>query len=221
MSGPQGEIPRSGLVLISLALFAGVSGAALYVRGYLTHSPAMRDLAFLAVMTGTLLAIRASAVRGRARRAKSADGGGTTVPTAGRRSRRVIRTAGIAVGLLGVALFAVGLFSWGTRLFGLVVAMAGVAIARTSFDRAPSVGPESDGEAVPGVVRRFDHVMRITGIALVPLMAFSTVALFLTPVIGRAWPLYTFFVVGLICALVWSYLFARFFVWLAVGGWRQ
>ena len=62
--------------------------------------------------------------------------------------------------------------------------------------------------------------MWIIGIALVPVAVFSLASLFLYGY-HAAWPLYTFFVVAVICTLAWAYLFGRLMMWLAqaAGEW--
>ena len=221
MSNFQGKTPRRALALITLAVLMGVVGAALYAEGYRTHDSAMRQAGSWAIVIGALLAARASAVRARARRARSTDGGERPVPTAARRSNRIIRIIGIGFVLLGIALFAAGSFAhnWTPRVYGLLAAFGGVLFARASFDRVPSPGTDSGEEAVPKAVRRFDRVTRIIGIGLVPLMAFSAVALYHSAATGyhEVWPVYTSFVIAVMCALVWAYLLARLIVRLVVG----
>lgn len=222
MNKPQGRIPRNVLVLGSLAALMVMSGFVLYVWGYRSHDSAMREHGLLVEMVGVFFTLRASAIRARFRRAQSADGGERPVPTAAGRANRTMRIIGIALVLLGVGLFAAGPFthSWTPRGYGLLAAFGGILLLRMSAGHFLSASPAKGGEeAVPKVARQFDRIMRITGIALVPLMALSTVVLFSTPPTSHeVWPLYTFFVVGLACTFVWAYLFAKFFVRLAVGG---
>ncbi len=224
MSNSQGKDRRPGRVLGTVASLMVALGAILFAVGYHNHDSSSREVGLLVEMVGVFLLMRASVVRDRARRAQSqsTDGGETPVPTTSRLNR-IIRVLGTGFVLLGVVLFAVGSFAhgWTPRIYGLLAAFLGVVFIRGSFDRMPSPGTSLD-KAVPKAVKRFDRVMRVIGIILVPLLPFSTVAFFLTPPTSHeAWPLYTFLLVGLACTLVWSYLFARLIVRLAVEGWGR
>ncbi len=134
---------------------------------------------------------------------------------AAKRPKRGLRTVGIALVVVGLVLLAAGFLSHsGSEAvpgFGLASVIAGILCVWNSFDRVPSPGTTT-------AVKRFNRIMRIIGIALVPLMAFSTLALFLDAAHGHheAWPLYTFVAVGLVSGLVWSYLVAR-----AYGKWLR
>lgn len=181
----------------------------------------MIDLDGWLILVGGLLCWIAKVAQDRARRAQSTDGGERPVSTALWRSNRMVRTIGMALVLVGIALFVAGSFthSWTPRIYGLLAAFLGVIFVRASFDRMLSPGT-GDDEEVPKAVRRFDRVMWIIGIALVPVAAFSLASLFLYGY-HAAWPLYTFVVVAVICTLVWAYLFARLMMWLtqAAGEW--
>ncbi len=220
MNELQGKGRRRGLGLVLLVILVDVLGVALYAEGYHSHDPAMRQFGSSAIMVGVLFALWGSAARARARRAQSADGGERQVPAA-KQSNRVMRTVGIALILLGLILCAMGAVNhgWDVLGYGLLGATAGALLVRTSFDRGVPPGAEGGEEVAPKAITRFDYLMRLIGVALVPLMALSAVALFLSPpASGELWPLYAFVIVGLTCTLVWAYLFGRLLTRVAMGG---
>jgi hypothetical protein len=203
-------VPRTAAILVSAFALAAFS------VGW--HNPTIRFLGYVALLAMPFL-LRAVVVLGR----RTAGDGGErpTHPEAAKRPNRGPRTVGIGVVLLGLILFAVGLLNhrWAVVGCGLLVVMAGVLLVRISFDHvAGAPGGGSAGEVVSEGIGKFDHLMRATGIALVPVAVLSLASLYLDAAHGyhEAWPLYTIFVVALASALVWPYLLAR-----AYGRWLR
>ncbi len=179
-------------------------------------NPTIQDLRYVGLVV-MLILMQAVNVTGRRAAAQGERSGGSE---AAKRPTSGLRTVGIALVLVGLVLVAVGLLthSWTTLGIGLPCAVTGIVLVRLSPDRAPLPATTKGEQAMPKAVRRFDRVMGIIGVTLVPLMAFSTLALFLDAAHGyhEAWPLYTFVAIGLFSGLVWSYLVAR-----AYGKWLR
>jgi hypothetical protein len=185
--GPKWWAGAASLALILVSLF----GFAAFSVGW--DNPTIRLLGYVALVVWLFLLRTGVVLR---RRAAGAQGERPGVSEAAKRLNREVRIVGIVLVLLGLFLSTAVHVTWVTRLFGLVVAMIGILLVKS--------------------IRRFDRLMRIFGIALVPLMVFSLASLYLDAVHGyhEAWAVYAFFAVALASALVWTYLVAR-----AYGRW--
>jgi len=120
---------------------------------------------------------------------------------------------GIALLLLGLVGVLVGFRNYLIRLLGLLAIVGGTHLVRISKVHASPFSPvtiESDADTGE---KKLSRLLRIIGIALLPMMGFSGLCLYEDALHGyhQAWPLYLFYGVGLACAVVWPYLFATIF----------